>query len=57
MSYLINLFLLDSDPSLLLFGTYNPWLVVLSLVVATFTSGMALQLAGVARISRSPLYR
>ena len=51
MSYLINLFLLDSDPSLLLLGTYNPWLVVLSLVVATFTSGMALQLAGVARIS------
>ena len=51
MSYLINLFLLDSDPSLLLFGTYNPWLVVLSLVVAIFTSGMALQLSGI-----SPLH-
>ncbi|MFG0380701.1 PAS domain S-box protein [Pseudomonas sp. zbq_18] len=57
MSYLFSLFLLDADPSLLLFGTYDPWLVILSLAIAMFTSGMALQVAGMARLSRNPLHR
>ncbi|WP_394558183.1 PAS domain S-box protein [Aquipseudomonas alcaligenes] len=57
MSYLTSLFLLDADPSLLLFGNYDPWLVLLSLAIATFTSGMALQVAGMARLSRSAFHR
>ncbi|MDG9927377.1 MULTISPECIES: PAS domain S-box protein [unclassified Pseudomonas] len=57
MSYLTSLFLLDADPSLLLFGSHNPWLVALSLAIATFTSGMALQVAGMARLSRNTLHR
>ena len=57
MSYLSSLFLLDPDPSLLLFGSYDPWLVLLSLVIAMFTSGMALQVAGMARLSRSAVPR
>lgn len=57
MSYLTSLFLLDADPSLLLFGSHDPWLVALSLAIATFTSGMALQVAGMARLSRSALHR
>ena len=57
MSYLTSLFLLDTDPSLLLFGSYDPWLVLLSLVIAMFTSGMALQVAGMARLSRGALHR
>ena len=57
MSYLLSLFLLDADPSLLLFGTYDPWLVALSLAIAMFTSGMALQVAGMARLSRNAFHR
>ncbi|WP_068830723.1 PAS domain S-box protein [Pseudomonas sp. BMS12] len=57
MSYLTSLFLLDADPSLLLFGSYNPWLVLLSLAIAMFTSGMALQVAGMARLSRNSVHR
>ncbi|MEO4046659.1 PAS domain S-box protein [Pseudomonas sp. CAU 1711] len=53
MSYLTQLFLLDADPSLLLLGSYNPWLVLLSVLVAAFTSAMALQVAGMARVSQS----
>lgn len=53
MSYLTSLFLLDSDPSLLLFGNYDPWLVLLSVLVAAFTSAMALQVAGMARVSQN----
>ncbi|MBC9250857.1 histidine kinase [Pseudomonas alcaligenes] len=57
MSYLTSLFLDTSDPSLLLQGSYSPWLVLLSLAIATFTSGMALQVAGMARLSRNTLHR
>ena len=57
MSYLTSLFLLDADPSLLLFGSYDPWLVLLSVLIAAFTSAMALQVAGMARISQSPAVR
>ncbi|WP_252275285.1 PAS domain S-box protein [Pseudomonas subflava] len=56
MSYLTSLFL-DNDPSLLLQGTYSPWLVLLSLAIAMFTSGMALQVAGMARLSRNTFHR
>ncbi len=57
MNYLTTFFLDNADPSLLLQGTYNPWLVLLSLAIATFTSGMALQVAGMARLSKNTFYR
>ncbi|MDX5373057.1 MAG: PAS domain S-box protein [Pseudomonadaceae bacterium] len=57
MSYLSSLFLLDADPSLLLFGSYDPWLVLLSVLIAAFTSAMALQVAGMARASQSAATR
>lgn len=57
MNYLSSFFLDQADPNLLLQGSYNPWLVLLSLFIATFTSGMALQVAGMARLSRNALYR
>jgi PAS domain S-box-containing protein len=57
MSYLTSLFLLDADPGLLLLGSYNPWLVALSLLIAVFASGMALQVAGMVRLSDNRLYR
>ena len=46
-----------NQPSLLVFGQHDPWMVLLSVLIAIFTSGMALQLAGVARLSSSRLYR
>jgi len=57
MSYLSSLFFLDADPGLLLLGSYNPWLVALSLLIAVFASGMALQVAGMVRLSDNHLYR
>ena len=40
---LIRLFFaLDVDPGLLLYGTYDPWLVALSIAIAVFSSGMAM---------------
>jgi PAS domain S-box-containing protein len=39
----------DGSPTALLIASYQPWLVVLSLVVASLTSALALQLAGMAR--------
>lgn len=44
-------------PSLLVFGEHNDTLVLLSILIAVFTSTMALQLSGVARRAHSPLYR
>jgi hypothetical protein len=41
------------DESLLIYGRYEPWLVVLSVLVAIFTSSMALHMATQARQSRS----
>ena len=41
------------DESLLLYGRYDTWLVVLSVVVAIFTSSMALHIATQARKGRS----
>jgi len=39
----------DGSPTALLLGNYQPWLVLLSLAVASLTSALALQLAGMAR--------
>ena len=49
-SLLSKLFLFrDGAPTALLIGNYEPWLVLLSVVVASLTSALALQLAGMAR--------
>ncbi|MCH7343381.1 PAS domain S-box protein [Pelomonas sp. CA6] len=47
----------DGSPALLLIGSHSPWLVLLSVLVATATSVMALQLAGSARRERHPRLR
>ena len=49
MQFLDQLFIVSADPSVLVLSNYDPLLVVMSLCIAVFTSGMALQLAGVAR--------
>ncbi len=54
---LTTLFVGPSDPSLFLYGSYSPWLVALSVLIAIFTSGMALQIAGMAKLSDRPLHR
>ncbi len=38
-------------------GRYNPWLVLLSLLVSIFSATMALQTAQIARGNQNPLYR
>ncbi|MCU9950391.1 PAS domain S-box protein [Pseudomonas sp. PDM13] len=54
----LSLFFFDAgQPTLLVFGEHNAWMVLLSVLIAIFTSAMALQLAGVARLSSSSLYR
>jgi len=45
----MSLFMLPDDPSLLSYGIYDPKLVLLSLLVAIFSSWMGLQIAGQAR--------
>ena len=57
MNYLSSLFIDASDPGLLLQGSHDPWMVVLSLFIAIFASCMALQVAGMARLSSNALYR
>ncbi|MDY0748630.1 MHYT domain-containing protein [Paucibacter sp. R3-3] len=50
MSLLSQYFLFrDGSPTALLLGNYQPWMVLLSLAVASLTSALALQLAGMAR--------
>ncbi|NPU93336.1 MAG: PAS domain S-box protein [Gammaproteobacteria bacterium] len=41
------------DDSLLIYGRFEPWLVALSVIIAMFTSGMALHLATQARHAQS----
>lgn len=53
MSILHLVFLSDADPSVLVLSSHDPVLVLLSLCIAVFTSGMALQLAGEARDTSS----
>ena len=50
MSFLSHYFLFrDGSPTALLLASYEPWMVVLSLAVASATSALGLQLAGMAR--------
>jgi PAS domain S-box-containing protein len=49
---MLSLFTLPADPSLLSYGTYDPRLVALSLLVAILSSWMGLQVAGQAGASR-----
>jgi PAS domain S-box-containing protein len=53
MQFLDQFFVTGSDPSVLVLSNYDPLLVVMSLCIAVFTSGMALQLAGLARSSEA----
>ncbi len=41
-----DFFQIDTPPNLLVVGNYDPWLVLLSIVVAMFASSMALQIVG-----------
>ena len=50
---MLQLFSVPDDPSLLTFGVYEPRLVVLSLLVAIFSSWMGLQIAGQASANRA----
>ncbi|MDY6919978.1 MAG: MHYT domain-containing protein [Pseudomonadota bacterium] len=43
--------------SLLIYGSFDPWLVVLSIMIAVFTSAMALSMASQARHSRARPFR
>ncbi len=45
MSLLSQFFVWQTDPSLLLYGSYDPWLVALALAVSVFSSTMGLQAA------------
>jgi two-component system sensor histidine kinase/response regulator len=49
---MLNLFVIDPDPATLLQGTYNPWLVCLSILIAIGSSYIGLQIAAMA--SRAP---
>ncbi|MFT5589546.1 MAG: signal transduction histidine kinase/NO-binding membrane sensor protein with MHYT domain/ActR [Bradyrhizobium sp.] len=46
-----------TDLPLVLYGQYDPWYVILSCLIAVFTSTMALQIAGIGRLSHKPLHR
>ena len=48
-----QLFSPPADPSLINYGTYSPSLVALSILVAIFSSWMALQVVGLAHASTS----
>ena len=47
----------NTDPSLFAIGTYSPSLVLLSLLIASVASGLALQIAGTARRGNTPMQR
>ena len=46
-----------TDLPLVLYGVYDPWRIILSCVIAVFTATMALQIAGIGRLSHKPLHR
>jgi PAS domain S-box-containing protein len=50
---MLSLFTLPADPSLLSYGIYTPKLVILSVLVAIFSSWMGLQIAGQASANRA----
>jgi PAS domain S-box-containing protein len=56
-AYLTQLFSPPTDPSMLTYGIYDPWLVLLSVVVASFSSWMGLQMAGQAASAATPNLR
>jgi PAS domain S-box-containing protein len=53
MPFILSIFTLPDDPSLLSYGLYTPKLVVLSVLVAIFASWMALMIAGQAAANRA----
>jgi len=55
--YLIQLFSPPADPALLTYGIYTPSLVILSVLVASFSSAMGLQMAGQAARSSKRILR
>ncbi len=57
MGELSTLFIDGASAAPFLQGQYNPWLVLLSLLVSIFSATMALQTAQIARGTESPLYR
>jgi len=57
MTTLSQLFSPPSDPALLTYGIYDPWLVVLSVIVASFSSWMGLQMAGQGARAVNPYLR
>ncbi len=46
-----------TDLPLLLYGVVDPWRIILSCLIAVFTSTMAMQIAGIGRLSHKPLHR
>lgn len=46
---MLNLFVINPDPTTLLQGSYNPWLVCLSVLIAIGSSYIGLQIAAMAR--------
>src|SRR5690606_292810 len=57
MQILDQFFISADQTAPFLIGTYNSGLVILSLLVAIFSSGMALQTAHIARMADLRLYR
>ena len=57
MSLLNQWFVDSASEGMQVFGQHEPVLVLLSVVVAVLTSAMALQLAGVARVSQNRFHR
>ena len=57
MSIFELFFLMGADPSVLVLSSYDTSLVLLSLAIAVFAAGMALQLAGEARVNSHPVAR
>jgi PAS domain S-box-containing protein len=55
--YLAQLFSPPTDPGMLSYGIYDPWLVALSVLVASFSSWMGLQMAGQAAAATSTRLR
>ncbi len=48
---MMEIFSPPDNPALLQYGTYSPWLVILSILVAIFSSWMGLQVASQARLA------
>ncbi len=52
---MLNIFIDNDTPALLLHGSHNPWLVFVSIVVAIISSMMGLQIAGMAGSAKGRL--